>query len=88
MLSSLNIQEIAATNPALDAEKLQGLRVGRRHLVRQRRQKLHIADQVGQTELHRHIEVPHILPIRPEVITPQNPRKLLAQYVNQNLRSP
>src|SRR5664280_2389065 len=36
--------------------------------TRQRHEKLHVADQVGQAELHQHIELPHVFAVGTEVI--------------------
>ncbi len=44
--------------------------------VGQRRQELHIADQVGQTELERHAELAMVTPIGREVVAPQHPVEL------------
>jgi len=41
--------------------------------TRQGRQELHIADQVGQAKLDRHVEPIHVAPIRREVVAAQGP---------------
>ena len=53
--------------------------------VRQRRQKLHIPDQMGQTELHADVALLHVAAIGREVIAAENAVKLLAQRVHQHL---
>ena len=55
------------------------------HLVRQVGQELHVADQVGQAELHQHVEVAHVLAVGREVVAAEHAGKLPAQGVNQHL---
>ena len=54
-------------------------------LVGERRQKLHVADQVGQTELERHVELALVTTIGREIVAPQNPVELLAQNRDQHI---
>ena len=55
-------------------------------LIGQRRQELHIADQVSQTKLQTHATLPHVAAIGREIVAAQNALELLAQDVHQYLR--
>src|SRR5208282_4667909 len=53
--------------------------------VRQRRDELHVADQVGQAELERHVELAQVTPIGREIVAAQHPVKLRAQNLDQHI---
>ena len=55
--------------------------------IRQGRQELHIADQVGQAKLDRHVELAHVAPVRREVVAAQDPVELRAQHLDQHIRT-
>src|SRR5271169_4912686 len=55
--------------------------------IRQGREELHIADQVGQAKLDRHVEPIHVAPIRRKVVTAQDSVELRAQHLDQNIRT-
>ena len=51
-------------------------------------QELQISDQVGQTELHQHSAVAHVLTVGTEAVTSKNAVKFSAQNLDQNLGAP
>jgi len=55
--------------------------------IRQGRQELHIADQVGQAKLDRHVEPIHVAPIRRKVVTAQDSVELRAKNLDQHIRT-
>ena len=61
--------------------------LGRR--IAQGREILHVANQMGQAELHRDrgIEA-HIFPVCAEIITPDDPRKFSTKHLKQDLAPP
>ena len=55
--------------------------------IRQGRQELHIADQVGQAKLDRHVEPIHEAPIGRKVVAAQDSVELCAQHLDQHIRT-
>src|SRR3954454_4435996 len=53
--------------------------------IRQRRQELHIADQVRQAELKQHAELTPVATVGREVVTAQDAIELRAQHLNQHV---
>ncbi len=51
-------------------------------------QELQISDEVGQTELHQHSAVAHVLAVGTEVVTSQDAVKFSAQNLDQDLGAP
>ena len=56
--------------------------------IGQCREVLHVANQVSQTELERHVELALVTPIGREIVTPQNPVELRAQNLDQHIGTP
>ena len=58
-----------------------------RRLVRQRREILHIPDQVGQTKLHQDAEVAHVFSVGGKVVGADDSGEFFAQHLKQHVRA-
>ena len=65
----------------------QPLAIGARFGVGQPGQELDVADQVGDAELHRDVEVAHVLVVGGEVVAAEHAVEFLAEHVEQDLRA-
>jgi len=66
----------------------QTLAVRLRRRVRKRREVLHVADHVGQTELHAQIRFTHVFSIRAEIIAAEHAFEFVAERLVQDLTAP
>jgi len=65
----------------------QPLAVGARLGVGQPGQELDVADQMGDAELHRDVEILHVLVVGGKVVATEYAVELLAQHIEQHLRT-
>ena len=56
--------------------------------VRMLDKKAHVAQQMGQAELHQDAKIFHVLAIGAEIVAAQNALELLAQHVDEDIRAP